>query len=57
MAELCCNWQKEQEAHVLSSAILEECLGRNNGINPKYQNGSWGTKDTWQDFDLGRVAG
>lgn len=25
--------------------------------NPKYQNGSRGTKDMWQDFDLGRVAG
>lgn len=57
MAELCCNWQKEQEAHVLSSAVLEECPGRNKSINPKYQNGSQGTKDTWQDFDLGRVAG
>lgn len=57
MAELCCSWQKEQEALVLSSAVLEECPDRNNSINPKYQNGSQGTKDTWQDFDLVRVAG
>lgn len=57
MAELCCSWQKEQEAPVLSSAVLEERPGRNSSINPKYQNGSQGTRDTWQDFDLGRVAG
>lgn len=46
MAEPCCNWQKVQEVPARSSAFLDGCPGRNS-INPKYQNGSWGTKGMW----------